>query len=114
MYVNFVPRPTSGVERLICDAEIVFDEAGPLSRLKLVGFSLWYGQDGDIYVTVPARSYGSGPERRFYDYLRSAGGDPSDMKNLKSWIIAEYRRTGGPQPPAAPAMARIFDQEGLA
>lgn len=47
MRVQFVQKD-SGPERLVCDAEIVFDEAGPLEGMKLVGFSLWRTADGDV------------------------------------------------------------------
>ena len=50
MRVQFVAKE-NGPERLVCDAEIVFGEdAGPLSGMKLVGFSLWRTADGDVYV----------------------------------------------------------------
>lgn len=72
MHVQFVER-TAGPERLICEADVVFDENdGPLAGLKLVGFSLWRGADGEIYLTFPSRAFGAGTERRFFDYLRAA------------------------------------------
>ena len=71
MRVQFVAKE-NGPERLVCDAEIVFGEdAGPLSGMKLVGFSLWRTADGDVYVTFPSRAFGVGNERKYYDYLRS-------------------------------------------
>lgn len=105
MRVQFVER-TDGPERLVCEAELVFDEAGPLWNTKLVGFALWRGEDGDFYVTFPSRAFGAGPERRYYDYLRAADGDAANIKNVKSWIIAEYRRRGAqpvPDSEAAPS-----------
>ena len=102
MYVQFVQRPTV-LARLLCDAEIVFDEPGPLESMKLVGFSLWRSDDGDISVTFPSRAYGAGTERHFYDYLRPANGDATLVRDIKSWIVAEYYRWTGSQPPAAPA-----------
>ena len=44
MRVQFVEK-ASGPERLVCDAEVLFDE-DPLAGMKLVGFSLWRGTDG--------------------------------------------------------------------
>ena len=41
MRVQFINRE-NGPERLVCDAEILFDE-GPLAGMKLVGFALWNG-----------------------------------------------------------------------
>jgi hypothetical protein len=113
MRVHFVERPFRGLERLICDAEIVFEEPGPLWNTKLVGFSLWRSNDGDIYVTFPSRVFGVGPERHFYDYLRSADGNMANIKNVKSWIIAEYRRADSVQPPAVPAAAHAQGEEAL-
>ena len=73
MRVDFVERQ-SGPERLVCDAEIVFEDEGPLAGMKLVGFGLWRGADGEVYVTVPTRAFGAGTERKFFDYLRSQQG----------------------------------------
>lgn len=98
MYVQFVQRP-NGPDRLVADAAVVFNEPGPFWHLKLVGFSLWRDDAGDLYVTFPSRTYGAGPERRFFELLRPADNDLSNAKNLKSWILAEYDRLGGPQPP---------------
>lgn len=93
MRVEFVSRD-NGPERLVCEAEVVFDDPGPFWNTKLVGFALWYDQMGDLYVTLPARAFGIGPERKYFDYLRSVDGEGSNIKNVKSWIIAEYRRRG--------------------
>lgn len=95
MRVQFVER-TSGPERLLCEAEIVFDDPGPLQGMKLVGFSLWRGGDGETYVTFPSRAFGAGNERRFFDYLRPAdtelGSDAraAESKRVKSWIIQSF------------------------
>ena len=51
MRVQFVEK-VNGPERLVCDAEVLFDE-DPLAGMKLVGFSLWRSTDGDVYVTFP-------------------------------------------------------------
>lgn len=91
MRVEFAER-TNGPERLVCEAELVFDEPGALWNMKLVGFSLWRSPDGEIYVTFPSRAFGAGPERRYFDYLRAVDGDAANVKNVKSWILAEYRR----------------------
>ena len=90
MRVQFVQRE-SGPERLVCEAELVFDEEGPLAGMKLVGFGLWRGADGEIHVTFPARAFGPGNERKFYDYLRAVDGMLAESKRVKSWIIEEYR-----------------------
>jgi len=91
MRVQFVEK-VNGPERLVCDAEILFDE-DPLSGMKLVGFSLWRSTDGDVYVTFPSRAFGAGTERKYFDYLRSAEGLSAEVKRVKDWILGEYRAT---------------------
>jgi hypothetical protein len=91
MRVQFVSKET-GPERLVCDAEVFFgEEAGPLAGMKLVGFSLWRSPGGDVFVTFPSRPFGTGTDRRFYDYLRSSEGEASRVKSVKDWILEEYR-----------------------
>jgi hypothetical protein len=90
MRVQFVER-LNGPERLLCEAEIVFDEVGPLEGMKLVGFSVWRSQDGDPSVTFPARSFGAGGERRFFDLLRSTEPGGGEVRRVKDWILAEWR-----------------------
>lgn len=90
MRVQFV-RKESGPERLVCDAEIVFDDAGPLEGMKLVGFSLWRSPEGEVYVTFPSRAFGAGNDRRYFDYLRPADGRPAEGKKVKAWILEEFR-----------------------
>lgn len=90
MRVQFVERE-SGPERLVCEAEVVFDAEGPLAGMKLVGFSLWRGPDGDVYVTFPSRAFGAGSDRKYFDYLRSAEGTLQDARRVKGWILAEYQ-----------------------
>ena len=91
MRVQFVAKE-NGPERLVCDAEILFgDDAGPLSGMKLVGFSLWRTADGEVYVTFPSRAFGAGNERKYFDYLRSAEAASGEVKRVKDWIMDEYR-----------------------
>lgn len=90
MRVQFIQK-NSGPERLVCEAEIVFDEAGPLEGMKLVGFSLWRSAEGEVYVTFPARAFGAGSERRFFDLLRSAEADLAAVRRVKAWIVDEFR-----------------------
>jgi len=95
MRVVFVERD-SAPERLVCEAEIVFEaEAGPLAGMKLVGFSLWRSPEGEVYVTFPSRAFGSGNERRFFDFLRSAEGLASDGKRVKAWITSQFALSRG-------------------
>ena len=91
MRVVFVERDNAP-ERLVCEAEVVFEsEVGPLAGMKLVGFSLWRSPEGEVYVTFPSRAFGSGTERRFFDFLRSVEGTAADAKRVKAWILEQFR-----------------------
>lgn len=92
--VNFVQKD-NGPERLVCEAEIVFASEGPLSGLKMTGFSLWRSPEGEVYITFPSRAFGSGGERRYFDYMRSTDGSAAPVKALKDWIKEEWIRAGG-------------------
>ena len=90
MRVQFVARD-NGPERLVCEAELVFDEEGPLAGMKLVGFCLWRDAEGEVFVTFPSRAFGAGSERRYFDYLRSVDGTGAEIKRIKAWILEEHR-----------------------
>ena len=92
MQVQFVAKE-NGPERLVCDAQVLFDEPGPLYGTKLVGFSLWRSVDGDVYVTFPSRAFGAGNERKYFDYLRSIDGASDAVRNVKDWILVEFRKS---------------------
>lgn len=100
--VEFVERQY-GPERLVCEAELVFEgeEFGPLQGMKLVGFMVWRGADEEqeLYVTFPSRAIGVGAERRFFDYLRSTALDNrlEVVKQLKGWMLDQWRRKGQEQ-----------------
>ena len=99
MRVHFVQRE-NGPERLVCEAELVFDNGGPLEGMKLVGFCVWKSPEGELYVTFPSRAFGAGADRRYFDYLRSVDGSPDAVKGVKAWILEEYRRSLRPAPHA--------------
>ena len=90
MRVQFVQKE-NGPERLVCEAEVVFDEPGPLVGMKLVGFSLWRSTEGEIYVTFPSRAFGASNDRRYFEFLRSADGAGGEVKRVKTWILEEFR-----------------------
>jgi hypothetical protein len=92
MRVQFVDK-NNGPERLVCEAEVLFDDEGPLLGMKLVGFSLWRSPEGEMYVTFPSRAFGVGGERKFFDYLRSSEGQAQDAKRVKGWILDAYHKT---------------------
>jgi hypothetical protein len=91
MHVEFTQRD-NGPERLVCEAALVFENEGPLAGLRLVGFSLWRGADGELYVTFPSRAFGVGAERRYFDFLRGA---PDDVKHFKAYVLEQYRASMG-------------------
>ena len=88
--VHFVSRE-NGPERLVTEAELHFED-GPLAGMRLVGFSLWRSAEGELYVTFPSRAFGAGTERRYFDYLRAVDSAPETVKNVKAWILEEYRK----------------------
>ena len=90
MRVQFVEKQ-NGPERLVCEAEVVFDEPGLLTGMKLVGFSLWRSPEGEVYVTFPSRPFGVGSERRYFDYLRPIETSGTDVRRVKAWILEEFR-----------------------
>lgn len=108
MRVNFVVRE-DGPESLVCEAELVFDDEyvtgpavpggvpvvglNPFHGLKLVGFSLWRGVEGEIYVTVPSRPFGVSTERRYFDYVRDVEPGSGRVKALKEWILDAYLKS---------------------
>ncbi len=95
MRMQFVERPDAP-ERLVCDGELLFDGSGPLEGMKLVGFSLWRGADGEVRVTFPARAFGAAEQRRFFDFLRSTQGQTDDVRRVKAWILDEFRAGSRP------------------
>lgn len=88
--------PQNGPDRLVSEVELIFDE-GPLEGMKLVGLSVWKGSDdGDLYVTMPAREFGSGICRRYYDFLRTAESrNGAALQRVKLWILSEFRAQPG-------------------
>ena len=89
MRVQFVDK-ANGPERLVCDAEILFDD-GPLAGMKLCGFAVWRGAEGDVYVTFPSRAFGTATDRKFFDYLRPIEAGATGSRRVKDWILEEYK-----------------------
>ena len=89
MRMEFTARP-GGPERLVCEAELVFDEEGPLEGMKLVGFTLWRSAEGEVYVTFPSRSWQTAGERRYFDFLRSVEASGQTVSRVKSWIVEQW------------------------
>ena len=94
--VVFAHRP-GGPERLVADAEVHF-HSGLFAGLKLTGFTLWRSVEGEVYPTVPSRSYGAGGERRYYDFLRSIdSADAQAVARVKAAIVDAWRAEQAPR-----------------
>ena len=78
-------------ERLDAFREIVAAQGSTASIMAIVGFNLWRGADDEIRVTVPARPFGVGSERRFFDMLRSDGEGSACVKAVKQAIIQAWK-----------------------
>lgn len=95
MRVEFQERPQGAPDRLVCNAEIVFEaEAGALAGMKLVGFSLWRSAEGEVFVSLPSKPYTAAGERRYFDLLRSVSGDAAELKKVRGWIKEQYEAAG--------------------
>jgi DNA-binding cell septation regulator SpoVG len=109
----------SGPEALLGEAELVFEgeEFGALDGMKLVGFSIWRGRDGNgSYVTFPSRAFGTGSERRFFDYLRPASGpfNRDSGKAVKEAILRAYKkRNPGADPEVTKRAPKRTDDEDV-
>ena len=42
-------------------------------------------------MTFPSRAFGTGSERRFFDFLRSVEGTAADAKRVKAWILEQFQ-----------------------
>jgi hypothetical protein len=93
--MTFIPNDSTKPERMLAEAEMHFAAPGsPIHGFKLAGFSIWRAPDGDLYVTLPARAFGAGTDRRYFDFLRAdAEGAEygARTRRLKAWILDEYK-----------------------
>lgn len=80
----------------LADAEVIFEAAGPLSGLKLVGFAVWERRDGGKNVTFPARQYSVNGARRSFALLRSSTDDRTTQDAIRECILDAYSRVEGP------------------
>lgn len=88
--VQFIPNDGSKPAGHLADAEVLFEkDAGAFDGLKLVGFSVWRSPDG-VYVTLPARAFGAGNTRRYFDYIRAISGQHKETNRLKEFIHAAW------------------------
>ena len=75
----------------LADAELHFDDSeGPLSGLKLIGFSVWEKRGGGgRNVTFPARQYAVNGERRTFALLRPIV-DTTAQNKIRELILEAF------------------------
>ena len=76
----------------VAEAELVLE--GELRGLKLAGFAVRKQGDGTLYVTFPAKAFGIGGQRRYFDFLRTVDGCLDPVKSLKARVLDAYSRLG--------------------
>ena len=90
--VKIIPNEKGSPPGKLADAEVIFEaDAGPLSGLKLIGFSVWERRDGGKNVTFPARQFSVNGERRSYALLRPSK-DDRDAQAIRDCILDAYSR----------------------
>ena len=91
--VKIIPNGKGTPAGKLADAEVVFEaDAGPLSGMKLIGFSVWERRDGGRNVTFPARQYSVNGERRSFALLRPANGEANAQEAIRDAILEAYSR----------------------
>ena len=90
--VRIIPNTEGKPPGKLADAEVIFEaEAGPLSGMKLIGFSVWERRSGGgRNVTFPARQYSVNGERRSFALLRPMNGDVSAQEAVRDLILEAY------------------------
>lgn len=90
--VRIIPNEKGNPPGKLADAEVIFEaEAGPLSGLKLIGFSVWERRTGGgRNVTFPARQYSVNGERRSFALLRPMNGDGSAQEAIRDLILEAF------------------------
>jgi hypothetical protein len=98
-----------GPEELVCDVEILLEDVGPLSGMKLVGCSIWRKTPDEMEVRLPARRMAKGAGR-FFDLLRATDGNGNKVAGVKGWILEEYdrhRRARGHEAPGSKGLGEL-------
>ena len=91
--VKIIPNEQGNPPGKLADAEVVFEaDAGPLSGMKLIGFTVWERRDGGRNVTFPARQYSVNGERRSFALLRPANADTSAQEAIRDAVLEAYSR----------------------
>ena len=89
MTVKIIENTSGNPPGKLADAEIHFTD-GPLTGLKLIGFSVWErkGNNGRN-VTFPARQYSVNGERRSFALLRPTS-DSTAQNRVRDLVLAAY------------------------
>src|SRR5262245_33978486 len=91
MTIRIVPNDKGGAPAgKLADAELHFAD-GPLSGLKLIGFTVWERKSpgGGRNVTFPARSYQVNGDRRSFALLRPIV-DTTAQNKLRELILEAF------------------------
>jgi hypothetical protein len=90
MTIKITPNDKGNPPGKLAEAELHFDD-GPLSGLKLIGFSVWERRgSGGRNVTFPARSYAVNGERRSFALLRPTV-DATGQTRLRELILEAFQ-----------------------
>ena len=88
--VKIIPNEHGTPAGKLADAEVIFEaDAGPLSGMKLIGFTVWERRDGGRNVTFPARQYSVNGERRSFALLRPVA-DTAAQDVVRDLILSAY------------------------
>jgi hypothetical protein len=91
MTIKITPNEKGNPPGKLADAELHFED-GPLTGLKLIGFSIWERRGGNgRNVTFPARQYSVNGERRSFALLRAIE-DASAQERVRELILDAYAR----------------------
>jgi hypothetical protein len=89
LIVKITPNDKGNPPGKLADAELHFTD-GPLSGLKLIGFSIWERRGGSgRNVTFPARQYSVNGERRSFALLRPVS-DATAQERIRETILSAY------------------------
>jgi hypothetical protein len=95
--VRFIQNDGTKPKTLLAEAEVVFfDPDSALHGTKLVGFGVRRSDSGGTYVTLPARAFSVGDDRRYFDFLRAVSDDHETAKatilRVKRWVKDEWKQ----------------------
>src|SRR5829696_8152830 len=89
MTIKIVPNDKGNPPGKLAEAELHFTD-GPLTGLKLIGFSVWERKTGNgRNVTFPARQYSVNGERRSFALLRPIE-DATAQERVRELVLQAY------------------------